>query len=88
MIATSKDILFLAIGGSIILLTIFMCWGLYYLVMILKRVHITVKEVSNLITSIKERLEKLDGLINTIEEKIKHSASYPVSYTHLTLPTN
>ena len=76
MIETSKDLLYIAIGGAVVLLTFFLCWALYYIAMILKRAHLMVKEISDLIVSIKEKLERVEQLINTIEEKIKSSASY------------
>jgi hypothetical protein len=44
--------------------------------MMLKRAHSTIKEVSDLIASIKEKIDRLEDLFKTVEEKLKHSASY------------
>lgn len=76
MFETSKDLLFIAIGASIVVFTFFLCWALYYVVMMLKRVHEVMKEVTDVVASIKEKLDRLGGLLDAIEEKIKHSASY------------
>lgn len=76
MLETSKDFLFLAIAICVIVFTFFLSWAIYYVVMILKRAHLMVKEVSDLIASFKDKLNKLEELLETIQEKVKHSASY------------
>lgn len=76
MLETSKDLLFLIISICIIAFTFFFCWALYYITMMLKRAHSTIKEVSDLIASIKEKIDRLENLFKTIEEKLKHSTSY------------
>lgn len=76
MIETSKDLLFLALTICVVFFSFFLCWALYYIVMMLKRAHLAVKEVTDLVTSAKEKLERLGKLLEAVEEKIKHSASY------------
>lgn len=76
MFETSKDVLNWVISGSVVLLTIFTTWGLYYIVMLLKKGYATVKEVSDFIGSLKEKLDRLEKLFDAIEDKIKNSASY------------
>jgi len=76
MFESSKDILFVALAACIAVFTFFLCWALYYIVMMLKRAHVVVKEVSDLISSLKEKLNRVEKLFDAIEEKIKHSASY------------
>lgn len=76
MLETSKDILYLILALAIAVLTFFIAWAIYYLVMILKKFSELVKEFESMVTSAKEKLERLESLFNTIEEKIKHSASY------------
>ena len=76
MFETSKDVLNWVISVSVVLLTIFFVWGLYYIVMLLKKGYAMVKEISDIINSLKEKLERLEKLFDTIEDKIKNSASY------------
>jgi len=76
MLDTSKDLLFLMLSLCVVVFTFFLCWALYYITMMLKRAHLAIKEVSDLIASIKDKLDRLEGLLKTVEEKIKHSASY------------
>jgi hypothetical protein len=76
MIETSKDVLFLILALCVAFITFFSCWGLYYIVMMLKRGHQVIKEVSDLIAYTREKMEKVERLIDTLEEKINNSASY------------
>lgn len=66
----------MAIGASVVIFTFFICWGLYYIVMMLKRANSVFNEISGLVSSLKEKIERLGKLFDAIEEKIKHSASY------------
>lgn len=76
MFETSKDVLYLVLSVSIGLLTAFLVWGLYYIVMLLRRGYAIVREISDLIIHIKNKLDRLEHLFDTIEEKLKNSASY------------
>ena len=50
-------------------LTIFICWGIYYLVMILKQANQTLK-------SFREKMERIDRAFSELKEKFSHSATY------------
>ncbi|MDD5040743.1 MAG: hypothetical protein PHY34_06405 [Patescibacteria group bacterium] len=76
MFETSKDILYVALALSAIVLTFFLCWALYYIVMMLKKVHLAVNQVSDLITSIRQKIDRLEQLMSAVEDKLKDSASY------------
>lgn len=76
MFETSKDLLNIIIALCILTFTFFVSWALYYIVMMLKKTHLVISEVSSFITSLKEKLEKVEQLLATIEDKIKNSASY------------
>ncbi|MFA6098274.1 MAG: hypothetical protein WCV50_01475 [Patescibacteria group bacterium] len=76
MFETSKDILFIGLATCAVVLTFFLCWGLYYLIMILKKGHDAVMGISEIIVSVKEKINRLEQLFNTIEEKLTHTASY------------
>ncbi|MDP2684382.1 MAG: hypothetical protein Q8P20_04975 [bacterium] len=76
MLETSNDFVNIAIGSAVIIFTFFLCWALYYIVMMLKRASQASKEITEFISSLKEKLNKFEDLLTTIEEKIKHSTSY------------
>ena len=76
MVDTSKDVLYLTIALCVAIFTFFMSWGLYYIVMMLKKGNDALKEVSSLISFLKEKAERVGRLIDTLEEKITHSVSY------------
>ncbi|MBU0597546.1 hypothetical protein KKF61_00950 [Patescibacteria group bacterium] len=76
MFESSKDILYVSLSACTVIFTFFLCWGLYYIVMILKRGNEAVKQVTGLISTIKDKVDRLENLIKTLEEKISHTASY------------
>jgi len=76
MVDTSKDVLYLTIAVCVAVFTFFMSWGLFYMVMMLKKGNDALKEVSSLISSLKEKAERISRFMDTLEEKITHSASY------------
>ncbi|MFH0891170.1 MAG: hypothetical protein V1867_00150 [Candidatus Falkowbacteria bacterium] len=69
MFETSKDFLNIAIGAAVLGLAGFTCWAIYYFAMILRQAFKIVKEM-------RDRLTKIDELIETLKEKIEHSTSY------------
>lgn len=76
MFETSKDFMNMGIGTAVIVFTFFLCWALYYVVMMLKRASQATKEITDFISSLKEKLDKFESLLSTIEEKIKNTTSY------------
>jgi predicted PurR-regulated permease PerM len=69
LINNSQDLLCLVISVSILALALFTCWAIFYLAMILKQSSQIVKEM-------RQRLHKVDTVIDSLKEKIEHSASY------------
>lgn len=76
MLETSKDLLNILIGISVASFAFFVCWALFYLVMILKKGYQATKEITDFVASLKQKLDKFENLLTTIEEKIKSSTSY------------
>ncbi len=66
---TSKDILYITLSTSVLLVTVFLCWAIYYVARILG-------EAYHLVTDIRRKLEVLEKLLATIREKIEQSSSY------------
>jgi len=69
MINTSNDILLVTIAVCIALFTLFSCWGIFYLVMIIRRAFKMIKGVEDIIAG-------FNDLIKTTKQKLEHSAAY------------
>ncbi len=69
LLNNSQDLLYIVISISILGLAIFTCWAIFYLAMILK-------QSSQIIKEMRDRLHKVDTIIDSLKEKIEHSASY------------
>jgi hypothetical protein len=66
--ATSKDLLFFILAVSVAVLTVFLVWVLYYIVMIMKDAYRAVKDVQRKLTA-------LDEMIATLKENLTHSTT-------------
>lgn len=69
LITSSQDLLYAAIAISVLILAILTGWAIFYLAMILRQSFQIVKETRG-------RLHKVDEILNSLKEKIEHSASY------------
>jgi len=69
MFETSKDFLNIAIGASVVGLSAFACWAVYYFARILQQVFAIIKDM-------RSRLHKVDELIKTVKDKLEHTTSY------------
>jgi len=69
LLNTSRDLLNIAIAASIVGFTVFICWSIFYFVMILRQAFFGIKEM-------RERLHKIDEVIKAFKEKIESSVSY------------
>lgn len=72
----SKDILFYVLAFCALVLTGFFAWFLYYLVQIFRRFNDTVQALHDLVTGVKEKLDRLDELLRTLQDKLSSSATY------------
>jgi len=69
MIETSKDLLYVVLAFSVLWLTIFLSWMLYYVVMMLR-------QVNQVITGFKAKMEKLSQAVEKIKEKFENTSAY------------
>ena len=69
MLQTSHDLLNLVIAVSVAGFTFFVCWALFYLVMILRQGYKAIRGA-------REWIGKMDNVLTTLKEKIEHSTSY------------
>jgi len=68
MFSTSRDILNITLSASIASIAFFLCWGLFYLVMMAKRIRHLTREAGEIISNIKETSR-------TIRDKVEASAA-------------
>ncbi|MFH0853582.1 MAG: hypothetical protein V1853_04225 [bacterium] len=64
---TSQDLLFFILAVAVAVISVFLVWGLYYMVMILKKAYHAVQEVE-------EKLASLDALFTTVKEHLMTSS--------------
>ena len=69
MLETSQDILFITLATCAGILTFLICWGVYYIVMILKRANLVVSKVTSVV-------EKIDALVELVQDKMAKSADF------------
>lgn len=68
-IQSSGDILTIVKAFAILWLALFLGWFIYYLAM-------TIREGYLIMRGMRERINKVDAIIDSVKEKIEHSASY------------
>lgn len=68
-IQSSGDILTIVKSFAILWVAIFTGWLIYYMAM-------TVREGYLIMRGMRERINKIDQIIDSVKEKIEHSASY------------
>jgi len=67
-ITTTRDLLFLVLAIAIALITVFMIWALYYIVMMLKHGYAAIRDVE-------KKLASFDAMIKTFKEHLVNSSS-------------
>jgi len=69
MYLSAKDILLIVLAFSILWITIFLSWAIYYVAMILK-------EVKKVMADVRNKFELVDKILMTLKEKLEHTSSY------------
>jgi len=71
MLNTTKDIFWLVAAFSLGFFTFFVCWAIYYFIMMFRDAH-------RVVASIKQKIELVDNILKLVKEKLEHTS------THLT----
>ena len=66
--STSQDLLFFILAIAVGVITVFIAWAMFYVVMILKKSYGAVREIER-------KLESIDALFTTVKEHLVHSSS-------------
>ncbi|HTX86750.1 MAG TPA: hypothetical protein VMC41_01625 [Candidatus Nanoarchaeia archaeon] len=69
MFSTSHDILLLTIATCVAAFTIFLCWGMFYLVAMTRNAFKIFKDVRRI-------FDKVEGVVDAVKEKVDSSAGY------------
>jgi len=69
MLETSKDLLYIVIAFCVLWLTVFMCWTIYYVAMLLKQAY-------DLTRGFRNKLERLDDLMDLAKRRLENSGSH------------
>lgn len=68
MLENSKDLLYIVLSFSVLWVTVFLCWLIYYLVSILRNANEMVEEL-------RERFRGIEDAIRSIRDKMEHATS-------------
>jgi hypothetical protein len=69
MVNTTLDILYLVLAGSVGIITIFLCWALYYVIRALKNGVYMVEKVTVV-------MQKADEVLDLAKEKLHSTGTY------------
>ena len=70
MLETSKDLLYIVIAFCILWLTIFICWMIYYMAMILKRIHIVMETFTRTLEAVRSFFDNARDKVNNLGSTI------------------
>lgn len=69
MFETSKDLFFIVLSFCVLWLTVFICWMLYYVAMLLKQGYDMTRRFQSLV-------EKISGIVDVAKGKFEKSTSH------------
>lgn len=69
MFNTTQDIFWLIAAVSLGFFTFFLCWALYYFIMMFRDAH-------KVVASIKEKVELVDAILKLIKDKLEHTSHH------------
>lgn len=69
MINTTYDIFWLLAGISIFMFTVFVCWAIFYFIMI-------VRDTREIIKNFKKKMELIDEFTTQVKEKVEDATKY------------
>ena len=70
MLETSKDLLYIVIAFCVLWFTIFICWMIYYMAMILKRIHLVMETFTKTLEAVRRFFENAKSKINNLGSTI------------------
>lgn len=69
LIENSGDLLNIVIALCIFLFTVFLVWSMYYFIK-------TLRNISNIITGVKEKMDTIDKILQLVHDKLEKGSSH------------
>jgi len=69
MLETSRDLLNIILAFAISWVTIFVCWGLWYMISMLRN-------FSRITTSLRKKMETVDKILDLVKEKLEKGSNH------------
>lgn len=69
MLETSKDLLVIVFAFCILWFTVFLCWAMYYFIVMLR-------DFSRMTSSFREKLDLIDNILNLVKRKLEKSSDH------------
>jgi len=69
MLESSKDVLLIVLAFCVLWLTLFMSWGIYYVVMMLRNTN-------KVMTGIREKMVLVDSILKLVKDKLEKTSSH------------
>ena len=69
MLETSRDLLNIILAFAILWITIFVCWGLWYMISMLRN-------FSRITTSLRKKMETVDKILDLVKEKLEKGSNH------------
>lgn len=69
MFESTKDILYIVLAFCALWITIFLCWVIYYVAMILRQAY-------GLMNDVMEKMQAIEETFRGVREKLEHSSAY------------
>jgi len=69
MFESTKDILYIVVAFCVLWVTIFLCWVIYYVAMILRQTY-------GLMSDVKDKMQAIDEAIRGVREKLDNTSTY------------
>lgn len=76
MVQTSGDVLNIILAVAIAVFTFFVCWLLFSLTSILRRVSSVLQHVEQLISAVQDKVARAETIFTAVEEKLKDLSSF------------
>lgn len=69
MIESAKDILYIVLAFCVLWFTVFVCWGMYYMISMLRNMY-------KITAGVKDKLKTIDKILNLIKDKLEKGSDH------------
>lgn len=69
MPSSAQDLFYIILALCLLWLTVFICWALYYVIMMLR-------DVSKVTSTIRDKFELIDRILRLVKDKLENSSNH------------